>query len=503
MLNPIQEAAAAMRQGRADTALGIILRKLHQTPSAQALNIFRRACRQLGLATFAANYLSLLKKNHPGNAQLADELAHSYWQCGDAERALHETQSGLAVHPAHPGLNLLLAKMKKNQGDSKTACAILLAMCGTERAAPNNLREFARLLCELGIDDHAAPIWRTLVNRNQQPYIDLIGLALCETRLGNIEEGARIAEEASRHSDGQARHLPLLSLIATAAPPEIARRMHGLRLALFAAAPIPKISKILSDAQERLLAIRTEPAGAALVRDQTAKASFICPIHRPRDVENAVSQIQHQDWQNAEAIFAVNSHAIPDEAIARLWRSRLPLTILDCRSLGTLGAVLNRATKEASGDFVFKFDADDRYYPRYGSDMILQAEHFDADLVEKPGKFRYIDESQALVLENFDDIYAPSRGGFSAGGATLCIRRHVFDSIGFNEQTRSSSDVLFHGSCAGAGMKVQLADPFNYLSIRSADLVQHTWRLDAVLLASSRDTALIGGMDAADRHVVV
>jgi hypothetical protein len=279
--------------------------------------------------------------------------------------------------------------------------------------------------------------------------------------------------------------------------------MQDLRYALFAAAPVPHVQKILSDARGRLLAIRAEPASRVLARNQSAKASFICPVHRLRDVENAAAQMQHQDWRNAESIFAVNSHEIADAAIATLWHSSVPLKIVDCRALGTLGAVLNRAVAEVSGEFILKFDADDRYFPAYCTDMILQAEYFGADLVEKPGKFRFVEQTQALTLESYADIYAASRSGPSAGGSTLCIRRHLFDDIRFNEQGKVGEDVLFHAACAAAGARLALVDPFNYLAIRSADVANHTWRIDATLLAMPRDTALIGGADAAAQYVAV
>jgi hypothetical protein len=365
------------------------------------------------------------------------------------------------------------------------------------------LRDFARQLTEFGHYDPAAAIWRKLIAGRPESYVECVGLALCEFNLGHIAEAARIAEEASRYNGGQARHLALLDLIAAAAPPDIAANMNALRRALFAAAPLPRIQKILNDARQRLLAVRAEPASQALALHQTVKASFICPIHRPRDVANAVAQMQHQDWRNAEAIFAVNSPEIADAAIENLWHSAVPLKILDCRAQDTLGAVLNRAITEASGDFIFKFDADDRYCPAYCTDMILHAHYFAADLVEKPGKFRFIEQTQALTLESFADIYAASRSGPSAGGSTLCIRRHLFDDIRFNEQGKTAEDIFFHAACAAAGARLALADPFNYLAIRSADTANHTWRIDPVLLAMLRDTALIGGADAAARYVSV
>lgn len=497
MLNPVKRAAAALNRDRPAEAIDILVGAMEgRQPAADALRIFVRACRKLGRMAFAVDYLGSVQRRYPGDADVVAELAHSHLLGGDIARAAREIRRGLGDHPGHPGLNLLSVNLKRRQCDDETAREILAAMCRPGRQEPGDLRDFGRQLTEFGLYEQAAGIWLRLLEQNAEAYLERIGLAYCQLKLGHAEEAASLAESAARHSGGQARHLALADAIAAAASPDVERRMAGLRRDLFAAAPPPHVRQILDRAAQRLQAIRAEPASLALLRDQGRKASLVCPIHRRRDLANAVLQVRQQDWGNAEAIFAVNGSEIEDAQLAGLWRSPRPLKIVDCRNLATIGAVLNRALTEASGDYILKIDADDRYFPAYCRDMIVQAEYFAADLVEKPGKFLCIEQSQAIVLESFADIYAVSRRGPSAGGSTLCIRRDLCNDIRFNEEVRVSEDVLFQAACAAQGARLVLADPFNYLAIRSADTANHTWRIDPVLLAMLRETVLIGGIDA-------
>jgi len=75
----VQQAATALRENRPDASLATILRRLElQKPSANALRIFMRACRVLGLVTFATKYFSGLCKSFPRNGDVTAASCQSH-----------------------------------------------------------------------------------------------------------------------------------------------------------------------------------------------------------------------------------------------------------------------------------------------------------------------------------------------------------------------------------------------------------------------------------------
>jgi len=293
---------------------------------------------------------------------------------------------------------------------------------------------------------------------------------------------------------------------AFAAPAWLHADVAARREAILAGSPSADFLEYRDQLLRRHEAVRQAAGYEAFAADQPVAASFLCPIHRPHDVANAARWIGGQSWTNAEAVFAINSADIGEDAIRAAWRSEIPLRFVDCIGIETVGGVLNRAVGQVEGEIVLKFDADNYYLPGYALDMLLLMRHFGSKVVSKTGcKFHYFVDHDLLAFPPRDDVpLAAAPWGAHCSGSTLGFETRIAAGFPFQTYAPCGEDTAFFRQCIAAGLPVHYLDPFNFVTVRSSDPDSHTWKVDGDEFYFARRTPhLIGNRDAIDRYVRV
>ena len=219
-------------------------------------------------------------------------------------------------------------------------------------------------------------------------------------------------------------------------------------------------------------------------------------MHRPGDLDNALSQLSRQTYPNAEAVIALHTTEIEEADIRSRWSSPRPLRVLLCDHLGNLSQVLMAALAASDGDIVLEIDADDIYMPNYATDMVATMAYFGADVLGKLGHFRYYEASDGLYLHNPNSISC--RAYRPGSGPTIGARRDVANTIGFDERYVCGMDNDFYRRAIAGGYKVFHGDPFNHVVIRRTDTSIHTWRRNDIP-SIPMDSIYIGRRDAIAR----
>ncbi|WJS01662.1 glycosyltransferase family protein [Roseibium aggregatum] len=203
--------------------------------------------------------------------------------------------------------------------------------------------------------------------------------------------------------------------------------------------------------------------------------SVVLTTNRPDRVAGAIANFEKQNYVNKQLIVVLNNDAFDVTAVRGLIAHLDSAKVLSVPEDRTLAACLNLAMKEVDGTYWAKFDDDDIYGENYLSDALLAFQYTDAQVVGKAAYF--------AKFEGDDEIYLRHKGKDHqymkrVCGGTLVVHKEVMRRVKFNEAVAKGADSEFLRSLQEVGIKVYSADPFNFVQVRSANPVSHTWEID-------------------------
>ena len=327
-------------------------------------------------------------------------------------------------------------------------------------------------------------------------------LAISRRDLAGAE---KLVSEAAADAQSDRRLAVVLSLLAEAYSADDGSQDHT-KTAKFAAwaddeftKPIPTASQtVICKAREKLDTILATPKSQRLLQDQPAMVSFICPVHRSRDVKNLVDQLQRQKWTNAEAVFYPNGE-VTREQILHHWdqNSEIEPVFVDSGNPTNVGGFLNEILAACKGDYLCRIDADCWYLPNYTGHMICCLEHARADVIAIASMIRLLEELDVATLNPFGPILEPVEFRSGGGGATFLFHRRVIEKCKF-PLMRAGEDTAFLAASQKAGFKAFYGAPFNFVAVRAADKDLHTWNVpDVQILFQGKEELIRNGEDLA------
>ena len=202
-------------------------------------------------------------------------------------------------------------------------------------------------------------------------------------------------------------------------------------------------------------------------------------------IDNVFKNYSQQIYTTKELIIVINNDAIDIgkwEEVARFYENvsiyRLPQTV-------SLGECYNFTLDKCTHDFIATFDDDDYYGPCYLTDLMLAFEYTSADIVGKRTVYTYFTGPKMLGIRNPGEQYTFVTS--FVGGARRIVNRTVFEQARFRDKS-TGEDVDFCGDAIRKGFKIFSADIYNFVYIRTPNLINHTWRIsDSALLSACSD----------------
>lgn len=202
--------------------------------------------------------------------------------------------------------------------------------------------------------------------------------------------------------------------------------------------------------------------------------SLVMCTNRPHNIDIMISNYICQKYENKELIVVINKNDANIESIKDKLKliSNHRLLIEDEKH--SLGKCLNSAVHAANGDVIAKMDDDDIYGSNYIADSIMAMDYSGADVVGKDSHFAYVESADKLILirDGKDCRYSDF-----IIGATLLIKKDVFKKVSFHDKNRGE-DSQFLKDCQEGGVTIYSTDAFNYITIRSSNLENHTWKIE-------------------------
>ena len=215
------------------------------------------------------------------------------------------------------------------------------------------------------------------------------------------------------------------------------------------------------------------------------RVSVIVSTNRPDQIDNIVENIGRQREVNTELLLLTHGFTISRQRLAE----QLQLVdvenfeLLEASATESLGTCLNKLVARAGGAFIAKMDDDDLYGEWYLADSINALRYSGADLVGKRACHMFLAGRNVTVLRspNHEHVWT-----HFVAGPTLVGPRETFLARPFEDRTRGE-DSAFLKSIRDAGGRIYAADRFNFVQMRSAKPLDHTWAVaDEEILANSR-----------------
>jgi hypothetical protein len=201
--------------------------------------------------------------------------------------------------------------------------------------------------------------------------------------------------------------------------------------------------------------------------------SAVVPTNRDHELDNVLANLGRQVHQPVQLVLVLHGLDV-DEASLR-GRARDAgvgeLVVVRADASLTLGACMNLGVEAADGRFVAKMDDDNHYGAHYLTDLVAAFDYTDASIVGKWAHYVWLRSSGAVVLRQPAAEHTYER---RVQGGSMLFDADLLREVPFSDIPRAvDSDILDRSIAHGA--RVYSADRFNYVSVRGADRLAHTW----------------------------
>jgi len=205
----------------------------------------------------------------------------------------------------------------------------------------------------------------------------------------------------------------------------------------------------------------------------TPVVSILAATNRPDRLTNLLGNVRRQIHPAIELVVLLNSDRYDRRAVDRQVANIPGTKVISLPESFTLADCLNHGIEHCSGSWIAKFDDDDYYGPHYLSDLLLATQYTDAAILGKRSFFAYLEglDQMALRFPGHSHVHV-----HFVHGATLLIRRGVFDQVRFTP-VQQGTDTIFQQECRAKGMRIYSTDPFNFVHLRHIDVSEHTWKI--------------------------
>lgn len=199
--------------------------------------------------------------------------------------------------------------------------------------------------------------------------------------------------------------------------------------------------------------------------------SIITCTKRRYCMDSLFHNYHRQKYAAKELIIILNHHSLRIEEYRKAAKRYHNVRIFSLPAERSLGYCLNFGVKASRYSLIAKFDDDDYYAPHYLADSRSIMRRTKADIVGKRAHYMYLNSRKLLLLryQNLDNQYVPL-----VQGATLLVKRHVFDHIRFPDRNRGEC-VKFCSDSRAKGFKIYSGNKYNFLAFRRRNSRDHTW----------------------------
>jgi len=204
------------------------------------------------------------------------------------------------------------------------------------------------------------------------------------------------------------------------------------------------------------------------------RVSVVTVTNRPNCLDQVLDNYRRQKYADKELIVVLNSDDFNIHEAREKFAPIPDARVFQRPESHTLGQCLNYAVDQSEADFIAKFDDDDFYGEHFLTDQVNAFLYSGTEIVGKRAYYAYLENQRCLAMR-FDDL-EHQRVKF-VSGATLVVRRELFEVQRFPEDVQRGVDTKFQQACMDQGFSIYSTDRFNFVATRLKSTDQHTWRI--------------------------
>ncbi len=229
-----------------------------------------------------------------------------------------------------------------------------------------------------------------------------------------------------------------------------------------------------------------DPAGinrnyhtALVARADAEPVTAICVSKRPHLVGHVAAILKAQTYGALKVIYVAHGKNHDLDAVRKAFADFPSFRLLQVTDEDTvLADGLNMALEVCDTDIVAKIDDDDYYGPNYIANSVVALRHSGSDNVALTGKARhfcFIESQNAFGLrfpsKESNTVFRRVHGG------TLVWSRTKTDDQRFERVPRGTDSAFIRG-LHEKQLHVYSSDPYDFVHIRYADTLAHTWQIE-------------------------
>lgn len=194
------------------------------------------------------------------------------------------------------------------------------------------------------------------------------------------------------------------------------------------------------------------------------RVSVVSVTRRPALLDDVIANYRRQAYPDKELIVILNSDSFSMAEVQRKLAAIPNARVFQRPQACTLGQCLNYAIDRAEFEYVAKLDDDGFYGEHYLTDAINAFLYCGAEIAGKRSHYAYLRSRRCLALRFPECEHQQVQ---SVPGATMVMRRGLFEELRFPEDVEHDVDTRFQRACTDRGFGIYSIDRYNFVANRA------------------------------------
>lgn len=218
------------------------------------------------------------------------------------------------------------------------------------------------------------------------------------------------------------------------------------------------------------------------VAQTVPQISVITATNRKHNLDDYFNRLSEQKLVEVEVNLVTHGFELSSSEIGHYKNKyNFNINVQSADVKENLGNCLNKAIMECNFPIITKMDDDDFYFEHYLIDQFIALKYSNSDIVGKYEAYYYFEEEDVIVKRSIGHYY--EKGNFILGASIMSTEK-VMKDLMFADLPKAV-DTNFLRRAVEYGAEIYVGHPFEMCVFRGANLEQHTWKINNLMMLKS------------------